>query len=636
MKRKNVHYFLHLVFLVLCFALLNCAYTGSPTPIDTTVQSDALSPVEAPYSAEEIEAESLSLDTRGSIPGSVGFTWRPGQAVNSSPYYTVKESPTGKLWVELNLRPEGYAYYKKAMIYVTYTDNPTGWMVNIGDSKTNNGYAGDGATQSHDAELQVYNRGYALYASDYGNSARIRNISNFAPATGSKWMRFYVADGYTSYYSANSSGSYTSNNLFALNGEADGEGKTNFKIYAGFNRVISGTSRVGRGVNYVVIRLVDKVATQQWTKPTVSGEVVMNMLQRHELDYLLVGHKGGKMMIKNVSDTGVTRWTKVLSRSSELTHIIYDTENYNYIAAGLYNAASSGLCDHLVLYHIDHNGNILKSQTLYLGFKASDIGEMITTSRNEIVILIKDMIYKYDANFNLIFTKQINFQSPGNPGTDPIVIKPDPSQLQAYSNFMEESALPYDELLDPIQQAGNETRRYYLYSVIESGSDLIIAGSVDILTPQTLFAGEGIFLRLDRNGTVKQKVVTDDIRFVKIFKTTSHYLTFGHWKKSREWGYCYAGRLSFNGTSLGPFENSYMTVKYVPSEFIRKFRDGALAGMHKYRVAVNALIFYDANGNETFRKEFPNVSFSSFIATGDGGIFAVTKNDMRKLDQNCN
>lgn len=640
MKRKNVHHFLLLLVLFMCsIALLSCSYTGSLASDGPSVESEDANPIIAPYSAEEIEAESLDLDSRGTIPSSVSFSWRPGQKTGDSPYFTIKETPAGKLWVEMNYRPDGYTHYRRAQIYVTYTDNPDGWMVNIGDSKTNNGYAGDGSTQSNDAELQVYNRCYRLYASDYGKSALLKNVSNFTPATGNKWMRFYVANGYTSYYSSTTSGSHSSSNIFALNGQADGEGKTNFTMYAGFNRVVANTSRVGKGINYVTVKLYDPVPMKRWSKSAVAGETIYNILQRHGQDYILAGKKDGIMMVKRVTETGYTQWTKKLTYKGSISHVIHDTENYNYIACGLTDNRNQ-----LMLFHFNQYGGIIRSKLITLNFNGYYVNDMITTSRNEIIVLVYNTFYRLDANFNILSKKQFpsittTTTTPTGPGipTDPgIPTGPGLPQLRSAASSYDDMIKNPDGIIDipTYPTKYTVTKSYHLNSVIEEGSDFIIVGS-ERPSPCPRFADKAVFIQMDRYGNVKKKLIDGFGAYSKVFNTKYEYLVVGYRGGGHAPPFFNVNRVRTDGTHL--WQNSTgLAFRYNDLGESNKFRDGFVLCGWDYSQPISCIALYDKSGKQTLQKAFSNVWLTSVIATGDGGIAAITETGFMKLDQNGN
>lgn len=592
MQKRKVRGLLQLVvFGFCCLALLNCSYSGpmgGPDEAVDVVQNDN-APVIAPYSEEEIENEGLPADGRATIPYDVTMTWRPGQATSNSPYFTIKEGPSGKLWVEVNFRPEGYTFYKKAEIYATYTDNPNDWMVNVGDSRTNNGGSGDGSTQSHDSEFQVYDRNFKLFAGDHGNGAVKKEVANFVPATGSsKWMRFYVSNGYTSYYSANTSGRVYSDQIFALNGQKDNEGKTNFTIYAGFNRVVSNTYRVGTGVNYVKIRLYLKDSVQKWTKPLVSDEIIDNQMQTHDQGYVQVGTKNGKMMIKKLSNTGTTSWTKTLTTAGTLRHVIYDTNNYDYLACGIYNGNYVFFCRY------SPAGTLIEYKLLPLSASDKKVAELKVTSDGEIVALVDNYIYTMDSNFKLIFKK--SFARKEHDGS---------------------------------------MKDYSLASVVKEGSDFVIVGALELRGTMYGTWPTELFLRLDRYGNVKREVIGGKAGFSKIFRTESDYLVMGYGKNTHAPSGRSICRLDLNGNVIWR-GGTGIYIKYGWLGACNKFRDGLVCSGWEYPKQETSIVTFDKSGNRVMVKDYPNIEITKVIATGDGGFSIITKSGILKTDQDGN
>src|SRR5262245_32478536 len=79
------------------------------------------------------------------------------------PYLTVEVPPSdtnGDGWRETVLRinlndPSISNPYYEADFRIEYDAAPTGMSVNIGDSRTNDGFGGDAGTQSNDAEINI-------------------------------------------------------------------------------------------------------------------------------------------------------------------------------------------------------------------------------------------------------------------------------------------------------------------------------------------------------------------------------------------------------------------------------------------------------------------------------------------------
>ena len=147
--------------------------------------------------------------------------------------------------------------YTKVVVTSTIT-NGSGWLLNIGDSETNNGYCGDAGSTSNDAEFFVIGKAAYLCRSDIGNSGYVWRDT--AALNSSDSLVVTIADGSISYYAASKgSGSqktYAAADSFQLGGnEEDREaGRNDTNLWIGLNRVISGPSgRTGSGISGVVV-----------------------------------------------------------------------------------------------------------------------------------------------------------------------------------------------------------------------------------------------------------------------------------------------------------------------------------------------------------------------------------------------
>lgn len=153
--------------------------------------------------------------------------------------------------------------FKRASFEIEYCSDPTGITVDIGDSITNNGFGGDAATQSNDAETQVVTDSNGTTLSAFGRDGtptqgRPIVTANGVASSGSL-LRIGVANDHVDWFSDVSSASVDSQWLYALAGQPDTEGPVNFDIFAAFNRVVSGTpDRTGTGVCQVTIHLVQR------------------------------------------------------------------------------------------------------------------------------------------------------------------------------------------------------------------------------------------------------------------------------------------------------------------------------------------------------------------------------------------
>jgi len=163
--------------------------------------------------------------------------------------------------VKIDLSPS--SGYSKAMFKIFYGGQPEGWSVNIGDSSTNNGAAGDGGTQSNDAELDIRTgtdgvTWMNVFGNDYVSPSRKQLVRVQQIVEQGETLILRVENERLFWkYPQNTpiaQGNLNSPHLYALEGQLDDEGTINYDIYAAFNRVITG-SRHGSGVTEVRIVL---------------------------------------------------------------------------------------------------------------------------------------------------------------------------------------------------------------------------------------------------------------------------------------------------------------------------------------------------------------------------------------------
>lgn len=167
----------------------------------------------------------------------------------------------GQTVTKLTLDPFTTGYIG-ARFEITYGNAAEGWTVNIGDSQTNGGYAGDGGTQSNDAELQIVNGQLTVYGNDYTNPAQTldnhRQLliqDNFAAAGETVTLEVQNQQLWWLDHTGKV-GSLTGSALYALARQPDEEGSTNYDIYVAFNRTIDHNGRSGSGVEQVIITLI--------------------------------------------------------------------------------------------------------------------------------------------------------------------------------------------------------------------------------------------------------------------------------------------------------------------------------------------------------------------------------------------
>ena len=194
-------------------------------------------------------------------------------------YAKVVMSSGGGVWdarVDVNLAPgivggQFQAPKKRVNFLVEYDGNPRGWTVHIGDDAINDGYGGGGA------ELQVLTPQSA--ASDFENTMLALYSTTYGPFDKVLEKRVSVKDGALRFSVANQeimlgspyevlqAGSVK--NLIALPG-TNGD----MKVFAGFNRVISGRpDRTGSGVSKVIISVEQSVASTDGARSQRPGAV---------------------------------------------------------------------------------------------------------------------------------------------------------------------------------------------------------------------------------------------------------------------------------------------------------------------------------------------------------------------------
>lgn len=156
---------------------------------------------------------------------------------------------------------------------VTYGGEPTGVSVNVGDSQTNDGFGGDAATQSNDAELNIGDRIDLGLTDNFEDLYIFGHDGTRAPIAyplrkmvkQHETLSLTVSNERLAYANKDYpiSGVIKSPWLYALNGQPDTEGPVNYDIYAAFNRVIAGSYRIGSGVETVEICLIAKLDVKE-------------------------------------------------------------------------------------------------------------------------------------------------------------------------------------------------------------------------------------------------------------------------------------------------------------------------------------------------------------------------------------
>lgn len=148
---------------------------------------------------------------------------------------------------------------RRLRVGVLHDQDPKGWTIHVGDSETNNGYGGDGGSQSNDAEAQVVGGSLMVYGSDTApqNEKVLSQGKNIVKAH--SWTVLEVADRELAWLDPvlQSMSGIKSPHLFALGGQVDTEGTPNRTVYLGVNRTIAQShDRVGAGAARVLVEFV--------------------------------------------------------------------------------------------------------------------------------------------------------------------------------------------------------------------------------------------------------------------------------------------------------------------------------------------------------------------------------------------
>lgn len=272
--------------------------------------------------------------------------------------------------------------FKQATFEVFYGGEPTDWTVNIGDSSSNNGYGGDGSTQSNDSEMHIINSTLFVYGNDYIPPAATIDGMRKIHAVGNSVaqgdiIKLTVCNEYLAWDSPNVTDDLSSPYIYGLNGQPDSEGSVNYDIYAAFNRVIANSGRNGSGASSVRVHLSSKcgpemgVELEQFMATTEPDKIRLNWATGTETN------NAGFRLWRGIGDgnggyTGITLLEeltgeqfgcmegKLASNTSELISAVGDSTNggcYSFLDTTI----SAGGTYYYLLEDVDMDG----TQTLY-------------------------------------------------------------------------------------------------------------------------------------------------------------------------------------------------------------------------------------------------------------------------------
>ncbi|OGK12750.1 MAG: hypothetical protein A2W80_18285 [Candidatus Riflebacteria bacterium GWC2_50_8] len=163
----------------------------------------------------------------------------------------------GKAVIKLTLDPKT-TEFTKARIEILYGKQIDSWSLNIGDSRSNNGYGGDSADQTHDSEAQIIGADLTIIGDDCvpeGTSKVLASMTGLAEPGAT--LVFDLANNRLAWRNDKGlDGEVKSPYLFCLDGQEDKEGPVNYDIFVGLNQVVNGTYRSGCGAIRTRIKLL--------------------------------------------------------------------------------------------------------------------------------------------------------------------------------------------------------------------------------------------------------------------------------------------------------------------------------------------------------------------------------------------
>ncbi|XP_076470163.1 uncharacterized protein LOC143300410 [Babylonia areolata] len=192
----------------------------------------------------------LNVDLRSgySSPLPAGVTWHSGLTPNQQKCACDRQGV-----LKLTFGPTR----RRAEINMTF-EYSHGWTFNVGDSVSNNGYAGDGSTQDYDAEVHSVNNRIYFYGRDNpagGTYGLLHSRPDYVGVQPYTTLTLNIADELATADNGDHYLYINSYKLFGLNGQSDSSpGGVNRDVYLGMNRVVAGSYRSGRGLCNVRVR----------------------------------------------------------------------------------------------------------------------------------------------------------------------------------------------------------------------------------------------------------------------------------------------------------------------------------------------------------------------------------------------
>ncbi|OQW90935.1 MAG: hypothetical protein BWK78_05880, partial [Thiotrichaceae bacterium IS1] len=175
------------------------------------------------------------------------------------PAITFVSSPFGnQAVIKISFDPTVYQH-NKAVFEVTYGGQPTGWTVDICDSKSCNGYGGDAGDTSNAAEVEINGTAFNVYSNTLeGYETQTTDgglvlLNKPDVVTQGSTVSLEVSNEHVGWNFPTDKSELNSKYLFSLSGQAI---PLDYDVYAAFNRVIESTRRGGSGASSVKVVLL--------------------------------------------------------------------------------------------------------------------------------------------------------------------------------------------------------------------------------------------------------------------------------------------------------------------------------------------------------------------------------------------
>jgi len=194
---------------------------------------------------------------------------------------------------KISFDPKLYTH-NKAIFEVTYDKQPTGWTVDICDSKSCDGYGGDAGHTSNAAEVEILNTGFNAYRNTLhghpdSTGESLRLFSKPVSISQGTTVSLEISNESLEWNFPNEKGKLESDRLFTLNGQTPTYGTVDYDIYVAFNRVITGRpDRNGSGAASVHIKLVMSKTKRDTIRDAMCDDIEPSSvtIEQNELDKL--------------------------------------------------------------------------------------------------------------------------------------------------------------------------------------------------------------------------------------------------------------------------------------------------------------------------------------------------------------